>query len=72
MEKEIIKWINKNAVDIKSAGKTLLILNLILISFTGITGEFGWLFLHIPNIIFTNIFISVPMVYLVKIAKELK
>jgi hypothetical protein len=72
MKEDIIKWINKNAVDVRQAGITLLIINLLLVAFCMMSGQFGWLFLHLINIVFADIFMALPMVFLVKFVKELK
>lgn len=67
MKEEIIKWIEDNKADIRIAGISLLIINLGII---GLAGPI-WAFLHIFNIVFSNICFAIPCVYIIKLIKEI-
>jgi hypothetical protein len=58
----VVKWIYDNALDIKTAGITILVINLIIVGLAGSTGSLLSVLLHLPNILFADVTLFFPLV----------
>lgn len=72
MTETVIKWINDNKIDVKYAIYGLVIFNCLIVGLAGMSGEFLWLVLHLPNLVFANIFFAIPAVYISKFVRSIQ
>lgn len=70
MEKFIVDFINKNKADVKSAIIALVIINILIVGMSGMSGSLIWLFTHLLNIAFANVTLIIPLIYLFKFIRE--